>query len=60
MAVTHMSDPNAEFWNWKGAAYTASDGLRRASQVEFAAVLYRDSRVTCSASAVSIRPVPLV
>lgn len=37
-----MSDPNAEFWNRKGAAYTASDGLRRSYHAEFAAVLNRE------------------
>jgi SAM-dependent methyltransferase len=37
-----MSDPNAEFWNKEGAAFTASDGLRRSYHAEFAAVLNRE------------------
>ncbi len=37
-----MSDPNAEFWNKQGAAFTAHDGRRRSYHAEFAAILNRE------------------
>jgi len=37
-----MSDPNAEFWDKQGAAFTAHDGLRRSYHAEFAAILNRE------------------
>lgn len=37
-----MADPNAEFWNKQGAAFTAHDGLRRSYHAEFAAILNRE------------------
>jgi len=37
-----MIDPNAEFWDKQGAAFTAHDGRRRSYHAEFAATLNRE------------------